>query len=90
MSPDELLILLPYKPTPWTEQVVEYVLYMLWDMGFKVGHATRSVDECIRLTEDSGNRELRAKALLNRGLIALNQAEAFREEAGLPAKPRRG
>ncbi len=46
----DLLILLPYKPTPWTEQVVEYVLYMLWDMGFKVGHATRNVDECIRLS----------------------------------------
>ncbi|MEM7427807.1 MAG: [protein-PII] uridylyltransferase, partial [Pseudomonadota bacterium] len=30
--------------------VVEYVLYMLWDLGFKVGHATRSVDECIRLS----------------------------------------
>ncbi len=46
----DLLIVLPYKPTPWTEQVVEYVLYMLWDMGFKVGHATRNIDECIRLS----------------------------------------
>jgi len=46
----DLLFVLPYKRTPWTEQVVEYVLYMLWDMGFKVGHATRNVDECIRLS----------------------------------------
>lgn len=45
----DLLFLLPYKQTPWGESVVEYVLYMLWDLGFKVGHATRRVDECIRL-----------------------------------------
>lgn len=46
----DLLFLLPYKQTPWGESVVEYILYMLWDLGFKVGHATRNVDECIRLS----------------------------------------
>ncbi len=45
----DLLFLLPYKQTPWGESVVEYVLYMLWDMGLKVGHATRTIDDCIRL-----------------------------------------
>lgn len=45
----DLLFLLPYKKTAWSEQVVEYMLYMLWDMGFDVGHAVRTVDECIRL-----------------------------------------
>ncbi len=44
----DLLFLTPYKRTPWHEQIVEYILYMLWDMGLKVGHATRSADECIR------------------------------------------
>ncbi len=46
----DLLFLFPYKQTPWGEQVVEYMLYLLWDLGLKVGHATRSVDECIRLS----------------------------------------
>ena len=45
----DLLFLLPYKETPWHEQVIEYMLYRLWDLGLKVGHATRSVDDCIRL-----------------------------------------
>ena len=45
----DLLFLLPYKQTPWGESVVEFILYMLWDLGLTVGHATRSVDECIRL-----------------------------------------
>src|SRR5882672_5602051 len=44
----DLLFLLPYKRTPHTEQLVEYLLYMLWDLGLKVGQATRSVADCIR------------------------------------------
>jgi [protein-PII] uridylyltransferase len=44
----DLLFLLPYKRTPHTEQVVEYLLYLLWDLGVKIGHSTRSVDECLR------------------------------------------
>lgn len=46
----DLLFVLPYKQTPWGEQVVEYILYMLWDLGLKVGHATRNIDECVRLS----------------------------------------
>ncbi len=48
----DLLFLLPHKQTPWGESVVEYMLYMLWDLGLKVGHATRSVSECIRLSRE--------------------------------------
>ena len=44
----DILFLMPYKQTPWGEQVVEYMLYILWDLGLKVGHSTRSVDDCIR------------------------------------------
>jgi [protein-PII] uridylyltransferase len=51
MAPEsdiDLLFVLPYKQTAWGEQVAEAILYCLWDMGLKVGHATRSIDECIR------------------------------------------
>jgi len=44
----DLLFLLPYKQTPHTEQVIEFLLYMLWDLGLKVGQAVRSVAECLR------------------------------------------
>ena len=47
----DLLFLVPYKRTPRVEQVLEYVLYMLWDLGLKVGHATRSIPDCIRLSK---------------------------------------
>ncbi|MBL8566982.1 MAG: [protein-PII] uridylyltransferase [Hyphomicrobiaceae bacterium] len=46
----DLLFLLPYKQTPWGESVAEYMLYILWDLGFKVGHATRNVDQCVKLS----------------------------------------
>ena len=48
----DLLFLRPYKPTPHTESVIEYMLYALWDLGFKVGHASRTVDECIKLSRE--------------------------------------
>jgi [protein-PII] uridylyltransferase len=44
----DLLFLLPYKQTAWGESIAEVILYCLWDTGLKVGHATRSVNECIR------------------------------------------
>jgi [protein-PII] uridylyltransferase len=47
----DLLFLLPWKQTPHGEQVVEELLYFLWDLGFKVGHATRSVDDCLRMAK---------------------------------------
>ncbi len=48
----DLLFLRPYKETPHTESVIEYMLYALWDLGFKVGHASRTVNECIKLSQE--------------------------------------
>ncbi len=47
----DLLFLRPYKQTPHAESVIEYMLYALWDLGFKVGHASRTVEECIKLSK---------------------------------------
>jgi [protein-PII] uridylyltransferase len=51
LSDLDLLFLRPYKQTPRGEQIVEFMLYLLWDLGLKVGHATRTVDESIRYAE---------------------------------------
>ena len=40
--------LTPWRETPWHEQVVESILYSLWDLGLKVGQSIRSVDEMVR------------------------------------------
>lgn len=46
----DISFITPWKPTDWTETVVEAILYMLWDLGLKVGHSARSVEELVRLT----------------------------------------
>ncbi len=45
----DLLFLTPYKITPWAESVIETMLYMLWDLKLKVGHSSRTVQDCLRL-----------------------------------------
>jgi [protein-PII] uridylyltransferase len=48
----DLLFVLPFRKSSWGEQIAEFLLYMLWDLGFKVGHSSRTVDECIRLSHE--------------------------------------
>ncbi|HTI67636.1 MAG TPA: [protein-PII] uridylyltransferase [Caulobacteraceae bacterium] len=48
----DLLFLRPYKQTAHAESVIEYMLYALWDLGFKVGHASRTIDECVKLARE--------------------------------------
>jgi [protein-PII] uridylyltransferase len=44
----DLLFLLPDKSPPQAKKVVEELLYVLWDLKLKVGHATRTVGECLK------------------------------------------
>ena len=49
---DLLFLIAEKKGSAYTEQVTEYMLYMLWDLGLKVGHATRTVDQSIKLAKE--------------------------------------
>lgn len=44
----------------YTEQVVEQILYLLWDIGFKVGHSTRSIREAL----SQANRDMLTKTAM--------------------------
>ncbi len=48
----DLLFLMPYKVTPWAESLIESMLYILWDLKLKVGHASRSIKECLKLGKE--------------------------------------
>jgi [protein-PII] uridylyltransferase len=79
----DLLFLRPYKQTAHVESVIEYMLYALWDLGFKVGHASRTVEECVRLSkEDYTIRTsiLEARQLTGDGPLAAELKRRFREE----------
>jgi [protein-PII] uridylyltransferase len=45
----DIAFLTPGKQTPWCEQVIEAMLYFLWDLGLKVGHSSRSLDDMVRM-----------------------------------------
>jgi [protein-PII] uridylyltransferase len=63
----DLLFLTAEDPTPETLRVVEYMLYFLWDLGLKVGHATRSISDC--LNEGAKDTTIRT-ALLDARFLA--------------------
>ncbi|HEX6866660.1 MAG TPA: bifunctional uridylyltransferase/uridylyl-removing protein, partial [Caulobacteraceae bacterium] len=79
----DLLFLRPYKQTAHAESVIEYMLYALWDLGFKVGHASRTIEECLKLSrEDYTIRTsiLEARRLTGDEELALELVRRFRAE----------
>ncbi|MXO88358.1 [protein-PII] uridylyltransferase [Alteraurantiacibacter aestuarii] len=45
----DIAFITPGKPTAWCEQVIEAMLYFLWDLGLTVGHSSRSLDEMVTM-----------------------------------------
>jgi len=55
------------KPLPHLSKLIDGVLYPLWDMGLKVGHAVRSLDDCVKVA----NTDMQSKtSLIEARLIA--------------------
>jgi len=79
----DLLFVRPYKEAAHTESVIEFMLYALWDLGFKVGHASRTVAECIKLSRaDMTIRTsiLEARYLTGERTLADELRRRFRDE----------
>jgi [protein-PII] uridylyltransferase len=57
----DLLFLTGGKATPEVDRVVEFILYLLWDLGLKVGHASRSIPDCLH--EAKGDVTIRTSLL---------------------------
>jgi len=70
--------------------VVEAMLYVLWDLKLKVGHATRSVEECLR--EAGADMTIRTSLLEARFLFGARElfdslVERFDKEIVAPSAP---
>ncbi len=48
----DVAFITPNKRAPWCEQVIETMLYLLWDLGLKVGHSSRTVSDTIRMAKE--------------------------------------
>ncbi|MGA9599149.1 MAG: [protein-PII] uridylyltransferase [Methylocystis sp.] len=71
----DLLFLLPSKQTPWGESVVEAILYVLWDLRQKVGHASRSIAECMSHSKS----DMTIRTTLIEARFILGNAQLFEE-----------
>jgi [protein-PII] uridylyltransferase len=79
----DLLFLLPPRAGKWPPQVVEFLLYLLWDTGLKIGHATRSVPDCLKqATTDLTIRTalLEARYLWGEQTLFLELKQRFTDE----------
>jgi [protein-PII] uridylyltransferase len=75
------------KPRPALVALVDGLLYMLWDLGFKVGHSVRSIEDCVSVA----NGDMQSKTSLIEARLIAGDAPLFERFAGaLLAKCVRG
>jgi [protein-PII] uridylyltransferase len=48
----DIAFITPIRRAPWCEQVIEAMLYLLWDLGLKVGHSSRTVADTMRMAKE--------------------------------------
>ena len=71
----DLLFLLPSKEDAWSLRVTEAMLYLLWDLRLKVGHSTRSIEECLRYARE----DMTIRTALLEARFILGDPELFAE-----------
>ena len=71
----DIAFVTPHKQTSWTEQIVEAMLYWLWDLGLKVGQSSRSIDEMVRIS----NEDLSARTALLEGRYVWGDTGVYEE-----------
>ncbi len=71
------------KPLPYLSRLIDGVLYPLWDVGLKVGHSVRSIDDCVKVA----NTDMQSKtSLIEARLIAGDEALFKKFQKALLAK----
>jgi [protein-PII] uridylyltransferase len=61
------------KPKPALAKAMDGILYPLWDMGLKIGHSVRSLDDCVAVA----NTDMQSKTSLIEARLIAGDAELF-------------
>ncbi len=79
----DLLFLLQSMEDAWVRRVVEAMLYILWDLRQAVGHATRSIADCLTYARDDMTIRtalLEARLILGDAALFADMRERFDRE----------
>ena len=60
---------------PYLSKLIDGVLYPLWDIGLKVGHAVRSIDDCVKVA----NADMQSKTSLIEARLIVGDEGLFKK-----------
>jgi [protein-PII] uridylyltransferase len=62
------------RPLPHLSRIIDGLLYPLWDIGLKIGHSVRSIEDCVKIA----NSDMQAKTSLIEARLVVGNEELFR------------
>ena len=71
----DIAFITPMKRSPWCEQVIEAMLYLLWDLGLKVGHSSRTIADTMRMAKE----DLTIRTALLEGRLIWGDQDVYEE-----------
>lgn len=63
------------QPLPHLARLVDGILYPLWDMGLKVGHSTRTLEEAVKMA----NSDMQSKTALIEARLVIGDETLFKK-----------
>ncbi len=71
----DIAFITPMKRSPWCEQVIEAMLYLMWDLGLKVGHSSRTISDTMRMAKE----DLTIRTALLEGRLVWGDQDVYDE-----------
>jgi [protein-PII] uridylyltransferase len=62
------------RPLPHLSRIIDGTLYPLWDIGLKIGHSVRSIEDCVKIA----NSDMQSKTSLIEARLIAGDEELFK------------